>query len=264
MNHGMNHNEIQELLGAYALDAVDPAESEAVERHLHECPRCRAEVESHRETAAMLAHVGATAPEGLWDRIAANLEEAPPALRLTAMPESPTPGHPGPAARRAAARWAGTNRVLAGLVAAAAVVIAVLGLKVAQIDERTRGLPPSDQLALEDAARVAAVDPDAQKVHLVSSDGQHRAEVVVVDGRGYLVHHTLPPLDPDRTYQLWGQAGDVTVSLGVLGHSPKVTAFEVIDGVQALAMTAERAPGVVSSNQPAVVSGWVPPKQQRA
>jgi anti-sigma factor RsiW len=257
----MKHSEIQELLAAFALDAVDPGEADVVERHLHECPRCRAEVESHRETAAMLAHVGATAPEGLWDRIAANLEEAPPALRLTTLPTS---GTVGPAAARAASRWSGANRVLAGLVAAAAVVIGVLGLKIVELDERTRDLPPSDQLALEDAARVAAVDPDAQKVHLVAPDGEHRAEVVVVDGRGYLVHHTLPPLDPDRTYQLWGQAGDVTVSLGVLGSSPKVTAFEVMDGVQALAMTAERSPGVVSSNQPAVVSGWVPPKQRRA
>ena len=256
----MTHTELEELLGAYALDAVDPEEASAVEAHLHECPRCRAEVESHRETAATLAHVGAMAPEGLWDRIATNLEEAPPAMRLTAMPPG---GRPASARARAERRWGTGTTILSGLVAAAAVVIGVLGFKVAELDDKVDRFPSADD-SLEDAARVAAVDPDAQKVHLVSADGTHRAEVVVVDGRGYLVHHTLPPLEADRTYQLWGQAGDVTVSLGVLGQSPKVTAFEVGPGVQALAMTAERAPGVVSSNQAAVVSGWVPPRSQRA
>ena len=259
----MTHIELQELLGAYALDAVDSEEAAAVAAHLHECPRCRAEVESHRETAATLAHVGAVAPEGLWDRIAANLEEAPPALRLTAVP---TDGRPAPvvgsARDRAERHWGAGTKFLSGLVAAAAVVIGVLGFKVAELDDKVGRFPGSDD-SLEDAARVAAVDPEAQKVHLVSADGTHRAEVVVVDGRGYLVHHTLPPLEADRTYQLWGQAGDVTVSLGVLGNSPNVTAFEVGTGVQALAVTAERAPGVVSSNQPAVVSGWVPPKSKR-
>ena len=259
----MTHIELEELLGAYALDAVDPDEAAAVEAHLHECPRCRAEVESHRETAATLAHVGAVAPDGLWDRIAANLEDAPPAMRLTTMPAGARPNMAGSAQARAERRWGTGTKILSGLVAAAAVVIGVLGFKVAELDDKVDRFPSADD-SLEDAARVAAVDPEAQKVHLVSADGTHRAEVVVVDGRGYLVHHTLPPLEADRTYQLWGQAGDVTVSLGVLGHSPKVTAFEVGPGVQALAMTAERAPGVVSSTQAAVVSGWVPPKSKRA
>lgn len=78
MDRPLTHRQIQDLLGAYALDAVDADEAEAVEVHLRECPRCRAEVEEHRETAAMLAHVGTAAPAGVWDRIAEQLEEEAP------------------------------------------------------------------------------------------------------------------------------------------------------------------------------------------
>ena len=74
MNVELTHEEIQELLGAFALDAVDGDEAEAIELHLRECPRCRAEVTEQREVAALLAHTGATAPEGVWVRILEELE----------------------------------------------------------------------------------------------------------------------------------------------------------------------------------------------
>lgn len=65
------HAEFEELLAAYALDAVDGDEATALERHLAVCPRCRQEVAAYRETAAMLAYGGESAPEGVFDRIAA-------------------------------------------------------------------------------------------------------------------------------------------------------------------------------------------------
>ena len=80
----LSHDQIEDLLGAYALDAVEAAEQETVTAHLRTCPRCRAEVEAHREVAGMLGNAGAAAPDGLWDRIAASIEgEAPrPAHRF--------------------------------------------------------------------------------------------------------------------------------------------------------------------------------------
>jgi anti-sigma factor RsiW len=80
------HAELQELLGAYALDAVEADEAAAIERHLPTCPRCRTELADHREVAALLGYAGGSAPSGLWDRIVASLEEPPPALRLTRSP----------------------------------------------------------------------------------------------------------------------------------------------------------------------------------
>src|SRR6478609_2271004 len=88
MSVELTHREIQELLGAFALDAVDGDEAEAIELHLRECPRCRAEVTEQREVAALLAHTGATAPEGVWVRILEELEPVPPALRMPSLPPS--------------------------------------------------------------------------------------------------------------------------------------------------------------------------------
>ena len=49
-------HEIEELLGAYALDAVNAEEATAVEVHLTTCPRCRAELDAYREMAAALGN----------------------------------------------------------------------------------------------------------------------------------------------------------------------------------------------------------------
>jgi len=97
-----SHEELQELLGAYALDAVDADERGRVEDHLRGCARCRAEVEQHREVAAQLAYTGADAPDGLWRRIAAQLDAAPAdviatpgLLSLGDLMELPVVGHAG-------------------------------------------------------------------------------------------------------------------------------------------------------------------------
>ena len=58
-------DDIEELLGAYALDAVDPDERRQVEAFLQTSPRARAEVDQHREVAALFAFGGGEeAPAG--------------------------------------------------------------------------------------------------------------------------------------------------------------------------------------------------------
>lgn len=54
------------------------------------------------------------------------------------------------------------------------------------------------------------------------------------------------------TYQLWGvlsDSGDV-VSIGILGAEPAPETFTVDADVDALAITIEQAPGVVSDGNP--------------
>jgi anti-sigma-K factor RskA len=48
------HEDLRETLAAYAADAVDPEERASIERHLDECPLCRAEVASYREALSLL------------------------------------------------------------------------------------------------------------------------------------------------------------------------------------------------------------------
>ena len=53
--------ELHDLTAAYALDALDPDEAEAYERHLAQCEDCRVQLAELNETAGALAF-GTIAP----------------------------------------------------------------------------------------------------------------------------------------------------------------------------------------------------------
>lgn len=241
----LTHAELQELLGAYAVDAVDADEAALVEAHLRECPRCRAEVAEHREAAALLAHSGTTAPEAVWERIASSLGGAAPPVDAPRVVPFRRRGIP--------------VRLAAGVAAAAVLVTAVLGAQVVRQDHRIDRLAAiSDRRGLEQAAAAAAVTPGARTVRLRSDDGGHVADAVVLpDGHGYLVEARLPGLRTDETYQLWGVLGARTISLGVLGDDPAVTSFKAAGPLTALAITIERTGGAVAPTTTPIVQGFV-------
>jgi anti-sigma factor RsiW len=249
MSANYTHEDIVELLGAFALDAVDDDERDVIEAHLAGCPRCRAEVEGHRETAALLAHSGERAPEGVWDRIAEALDEAPPALDLTRL------------THRRPARRTIPLRVAAATMAVAAAVTLLLGVALGRNDD---GLGRLDKVAdamekalVANAANAALANPQAEQVQLASSDGKASARVVrLPDGTGYLLPN-LAPLPADRVYQLWAVRSDAKISLGVLGGRPEVSAFRMNGPVVAYAVTDEAAGGVAQTQNQPVIVGYV-------
>jgi anti-sigma factor RsiW len=181
---------MHELVGAYALDALEPDEAEAFETHLTECPKCRAELREHRETAALLAHVGATAPDGVWERIAAELGDAPTDAG-TVLPFGPT--------KRGRFSSTTARRLLAGAVAAAAALIAVNSTVLIQQRNEIAHLKPSAAASLRALADKAMSDPQSRIAVLRRSDGVVGAEAVVTrDGHGYLVRPALKGLDGDH------------------------------------------------------------------
>lgn len=274
----LTHDEIEELLGAYALDAVSAEEADAVELHLRECPRCRAEVAEHRETAAVLAYAGSPAPTNVWARIAgaigADDASPPPELdlaRVVSMTEAAEHRHPGQGAalrtgapgglRVDADRRSLPLRVVAAMGAIAAAVIAVLGVQVSRLDDRTDRLADAlGRQGLDQAVEVALFDAGARRVELRSDDGVTFAQAVVRDnGDAFMVRDNLPGLSEDRTYQVWAITGDRPVSVGVLGNDPGVAAFKMsAPGVTVLAVTAEPAGGVAEPTTSPVVSGTLP------
>jgi anti-sigma factor RsiW len=284
------HEEIQELLGAYALDALEPDEAAEVEAHLSDCPRCAAEVDAHRDVAGLLGNGGEEAPAALWDRIAEQLParrggsvtaEAPgwealagrldrPGGGDSAPTGSPSPVAGGPAStgtvvplgRRPGHGWV---RMATAVAAVAAVLAAVLGVQVARLDHRVGQLQAdAARPALSRAVAAALEDPTSQRVRLVPPTGSAApaAEVTLVltgSGTGYLVAQGLDPLGPGRTYQLWAVLPAGAVSLGLLGPHPTEAAFGVDPGVPVptFAVTAERAGGAVAPTSRPVVEGSV-------
>jgi anti-sigma-K factor RskA len=250
----LSRRELDELLGAYALDAVDDDEREQVEEYLARTPEARSLVAEYRETAALLAHSGTEAPPGLWERIEQTLEEEPP--KLATAPSRPL----GLESRRARLRRRAAVVVAA---AAAVVVVALLTVKVVQqgdrIDQLDREARAGSVLA---AAENASRDPRAERVSLSSTDGALEARVVYLPGGdGFLLQSNLRALPPDRTYQLWalmgGSSPERPISAGVLGPDPGITAFRVHGPVVGFAITDERSPGVISPGNPPLIQGAV-------
>lgn len=239
-----SHDEIRELLAAFALDAVDGDEGEGIELHLRDCPRCRAEVADHREAAGALATGHEAAPIATWNSIVDELEAAPP-MRLAAVVPIP------------ASRWRRALRVAVTAIAAAS--LAVLGVRVVQQEQRFDAM----QAALEDRTVLAAAlaahgSSDARQADLRSANGVVLARAVLVpDGTGYLWSDHLPRTATDRTYQLWAIIGTERISAGVLGPNPSVAPFRLAGDVVGLAITEEVAGGVVASENQPVASGLI-------
>jgi anti-sigma-K factor RskA len=255
-----HRDEIDELLGAYALDAIDPDERRLVEEYLAHNPRARAEVEQHREVATLLSYSGAPAPDGLWERIAESLDDRIPDPGPELAKVMPIWARFG----RASANPAGPTRVswrLAGsIAAAAAVVIGLLSWRLVDTNRRLTDARASSATLVAQFARLRT-DSAARRAQLVSSDGvRHTLALVDRNGTGYLDGTALAVLDTDHTYQLWGVVqtpdGDQVISLGVLGPQFDIAPFTVRQGTLVkLVLTEETRGGVPVSSQPAALAG---------
>ncbi len=232
--------ELDELLGAYALDALEPAERARVDDYLAINPKAAMEVQEHREVATMLAYTGMDAPTDLWQRIEHELDEAPPEPGPELAKVMSFDDHPKRRRLSAIAPWAAS--------AAAAAVIAVVVVNVTDGDDS-----PGDPI--EVALAEARADRDSQ-IATLAADGQTAVADAVIDqdGRGFIDASRLPGLGENKTYQLWGvvENGDA-ISLGIFGPNPEIESFTVESEVAVLALTIEDAPGVISDGNQ---DGW--------
>jgi anti-sigma-K factor RskA len=203
-------SDIHALSGAYAVDALDDAERKGFEQHLATCPACRAEVQSFRETTAIMAELEA--------------EEAPPAsLRANVLvgisrvrpfpPETPAVAPPTHVASVVTLR----RRMLPTLVAAAAVLILVTAGAFAWHPWHSSQTTLANQvLHAPDAVRVTEKLPGgAGALTLVRSASLKRAVMVGDD---------VPEPPSGKTYQLWlQQPGRGMVSAGLMPDSHQAT-----------------------------------------
>jgi anti-sigma-K factor RskA len=254
----MSHDEASDLLGAYALDAVDGDEFAELEEHLETCPRCRAELDSLREVAAAMGNSVEPVPEGLWSQIALRLpdrqeDEEPPPMPLLAQ-EGRSPFRV-PAAGPTRRHRVMVSTIGAIAVAAASVAV-VLGIGLVRADNKVSNLQ-----AAPPAVTAALRAPGHHLVELESGTSKtEKAQVVVLpSGQGYLVSSTLPSLDKGRTYQLWAIEGNQPISLGLLGGSPGHAAFTMAGSTRPshLSITAEPAGGSVFPTGAIIATGTV-------
>lgn len=248
MDGDLNCAQAADLLGVYALDAVDPEEATLVRSHLTGCQRCADEVAAFQDTAWRLGNSGGEAPVELWDRIAAGIGESQtPRTGPAALPPDAilTPiGHTMRSRRWQAMALGAT---LTG-AAAAAVVIAFLGFRVADLDSQVSRQQAASQSPAA-AAAAAAANPETRSFALVSgTDGRSVGEVLLLpSGTAFLTGASLERLPMKDTYQLWFVThGHAPVSVALLGPDPKTVAFQLSPPTSGseLLVTAEPSPGV--------------------
>lgn len=219
----MNCNEVDDLMGAYAADALERAEAQHVREHLRHCAAHAAIAMELRATVASLADSAEpmTPPVTLRSRIL----EAVAATETNAAPVEIGSAR----VRRQYPAW-----FMATAAAAAAIIV---GLAVSNVVLLNRG----GGAGIPDLARSARVVATLQ-AHDSAGGGvvlyfpDEKKALVVGDG--------MKPLDATAsTYQLWEIDGGLPRSIGLMqadaaGHAIVVVPFEGGQG-QTLAITIE-------------------------
>jgi len=242
--------ELDALLGAYAVDALDRNERARVEAYLRVNARARDEVDELRESAAALAAAQTdadTAPAEVWDRISRAVDAESPRPVLPYNPRDEL------AERRARRSWHHVDWAVVVGVAATLVALALVA-QVISLSRRIEHTPTTGEKAAAAGFDHAVHARGARHGALNNDKGERVARVVVLpDGSGYLKNDAMRPLGRDQTYQLWALSGSsddrVAVSEGVLGPDPGATSFHAAPGVSDFAVTVEQAGGVAQSTQ---------------
>ena len=190
--------DLHTLSGAYAIDALSPAEAEEFEKHLDECPACHDEVRELQAAAARMGASEATVP--------------PPSLKarvLAAADEQPQlPPKVTSIDQRRSRRW--VPRV-AGL-AAAAVLLAAAAVGISRPWEE-QDAPPVAGNPVSEVFNA----PDAHVETVRTTDG-HRLTVATSPDSGQMALETqsLGRLKDDKVYQMWAEHNKKVTSIGVI------------------------------------------------
>ena len=197
--------DLHALAAAYALDAVDPEEAAAFERHLLTCAACLEEVREMRETAARLGASAAAEP--------------PAALRSRVLGEAAqTPQHHEVSDRAVVdlaerrSRRSTVNGWLAGVAAAAVLVAGGLGISTYQASQRA----DDAEIAAEQITSLLA-DPGTVVERTQIAGGGTGTLVVAPDGeQAAFLTASLPRTESSETYQLWAIDETGATSVGLL------------------------------------------------
>lgn len=217
--------DLHELAAFFALDALDPDERQAFERHLLGCEQCQVEISELSAGVGVLARATAEpAPEDMRAVVLGRID-ADPESRLATVAALPRRG------------W------LAGVAAVAAATTIVLAVLFVGLQTR-----------LGEAERVQTVVAAADLQILTAADspvGPARFAYSAQLGQGVFTGSGLPALGTDQTYELW--------LIGTEGPSPAGIFLPGEDGTAVVLVTGDLDTGVTlgltvepqgGSNQP--------------
>lgn len=258
--------QVRELAAGYVLDALEPAEAEAVRTHLAECPEAHPEM---YELGAVVPHLAdllepVEPPAELRQRImaAASAEVAQRSAPAAPTAAAMTPWSMEPATAPVRAAQGGPRFSPAWLVAGLALVM-VVALGAFGVSQQAELAAARDYERAVAAVLDVAQQPGGQ-VAILSSDqptGGQGLAAVGADGQLAIAVRDMPATAGDEVYETWVIAGDeppVPVGGFRVGQNATgglVTNHQPRDAGVVVAVTLEAAPGATEPGGPIVLSG---------
>jgi anti-sigma-K factor RskA len=237
-------DELRDLLGAFALGALDDEEHDEVEGYVLDDAEARAELHKLEHAVAWLGHASPRPSEASWDAVRAEMARD---LGDTGGMGDPAVVPPAPSiqpelapvvdltARRARPGW----QRLTALAAAVALVVG-FGLAMFSVFSTGNGSGTST---------VALAAPDGRIAVTARIDD---------DGSGTIVTSSLPAPPAGHVYQLWSQPDPQTSmhSAGLLGKNPHGRRIHIPAHTRRIAISVEPAGGSrAPTTDPVAVSG---------
>lgn len=232
------HDQLIELIPAYALGATDADETKAVEEHLRICAECRGLADDYRALGANLLFAAplASAPAGLTEDLRKRL-------------------NPAPAAAPKRAGWLDLLRKPGFALGALALAALIL----------TNVYWAGRVGSLERQASEFAALTQADGITLQVADGQTHADGVIYlqpDSKvALLCVYALPELEPGKTYQAWLVEDGRRVSAGTFDVNADgygallIEAGRPVSEYQQLGITVEPAGGSPAPTTPRIMGG---------
>ncbi|CAN5736095.1 anti-sigma factor [soil metagenome] len=268
----ISHEEATDLAGLYVLDALEPAEREAVRRHLTECQSGHPEFAELADVVPALAETiePLDAPAALRGRVlaavAAEADESSRPMTAASKPvsgasigtDSSTPMERSEPVARASfglPSWLGW-----AAAAAAVLIVAVVGSWGIGLQARNDQLAQRNSLI---ASALAARSADGAAIATLSGSGTAVGATgfaaFTTDGEGYIMLVGLPPAPAGQTYQAWYLVDGQPYSAGVLDVGDDglalLTGIQPREGTDLIALTVERAGGADQPTSDPIIAG---------
>jgi anti-sigma-K factor RskA len=237
----MTCEEFEELSGAYALDAVTPAEREAAQAHLAECAACTRRLQELRAVVDLLPYSvkQVNPPAALKDRL------------FEAIRKESTPTQPVPINRSQRQRRSWSTQLL--VVVAVLMLMLFGGMAVWNVSLRQQNssLQQQNSSLAKEVASLQHQVALAYGLHGIGASGkliylpEQHTTLLVIKG--------LPQLHGTQVYQGWLIHGKQSTSIGLLSMKNGVASViyrGTIAGYQVAAVSREPGP-VASKNVPA-------------
>ncbi len=241
------HEEIQELIPAYAIGALQPDEAARVEAHLGSCGRCTLVFNEYEPVAESLA-------------FAVPLREPPPDLKARTLKYATTRDPPGPTSRPAA-RFSRFSLRPSYALAGGAFVLALLAVlwMAWQFTELSRELEM--QRAFTTTMAYASGTPLTIRGTGAAPQAEGRMYADADENVAAIVMVGLPPLPAGHAYEAWLWQPDGSIVSGGMFTVDRVgngwllvRAPQHMSAYSSVGVTVEPAGGAVAPTTPPVLA----------